>query len=97
MIVALTGVTDQQVVTVTATNVTSTGNQTLPSSSVNVGYLIGDVNADRVVNVGDTIPTRNHAGETLDNTNFQYDVNVDGSINVGDTTVVRSKSGDFLP
>jgi hypothetical protein len=82
---------------VTATNVTSTGNQTLGSSSVNVGFLNGDVNGDRFVNVGDTIPTRSASGASLNSTNFQYDVNVDGMINVGDTTVVRSKSGDFLP
>ena len=90
--VSLSGITDQQVVTVNANGVTGTNNAS-QDASISVGFLIGDVNADRVVNVGDTIPTRNHSGETLDNTNFKYDVNVDGSINVGDTTVVRSKSG----
>jgi hypothetical protein len=97
MLVALTGVTDQQVITVTAVNVTSMSDQTLPTASVNAGYLYADVNMDRVVNVGDTITTRSHAGQVLDNTNFQYDVNIDGQIDVGDTTVVRAKSGDFLP
>jgi hypothetical protein len=94
--VSLSGITDQQVVTVNANNVTGTNNAS-QNASINVGFLIGDVNSDRTVNVGDTIPTRSHAGQTLDNTNFQYDVNVDGFVNVGDTIVVRSKSGDFLP
>jgi hypothetical protein len=97
MIIGLTGVTDQQVVTVTASNVSGPGTTALPSASMQIGFLIGDVTGDAAVNVGDTIPTRSHAGQTLDNTNFQYDVTVDGFINVGDTIVVRSKSGDFIP
>jgi hypothetical protein len=95
-IISLTGITDQQVVTVSANNVTGTNNA-MQSASINVGFLAADVNADAVVNVADTIQTRNHAGQILDATNFQFDVNTDGQIDVGDTTVVRSKSGDFLP
>jgi hypothetical protein len=94
--VSLSGIADQQVVTVNANNVTGTNNA-MQSTSLNVGFLVGDVNFDRTVNVGDTIVVRNNSGATLDNTNFQDDVNVDGMVNVGDTIVVRSKSGDFLP
>ena len=97
MIVTLTGVTDQQVLTVALNGVTDTNSSSLASTSVNVGFLIGDVDGNKTVNVGDTTMTRNHSGETLDTTNFQYDVNVDGMINVGDATVVRAKSGDFIP
>lgn len=97
MIISLSGVTDQQIVTVTANNVSGPGTGTLSSASVDIGFLIGDVNTDGNVNVGDTIVVRNHAGAPLDNTNFEYDVNVDGGINVGDTLAVRSRSGDFLP
>jgi hypothetical protein len=61
-----------------------------------MGVLIGDVNGDGVVNVGDTALARSNAGVTLDNANFRYDVNVDGFVNVGDTSIVKSKSGDFL-
>ncbi len=96
MIIGLSGISDQQVVTVTATNVSGPGTGSLPSASVNVGFLIGDVNGDSSVNVGDTIPTRSHAG-AVNGSTFQYDVNLDGQIDVGDTTVVRSKSGDYLP
>jgi uncharacterized repeat protein (TIGR01451 family) len=97
MIVSLTGVSDQQNVTVTAHNVSGPGTATLSSVSTQIGFLIGDVNGDGTVNVGDTILVRNHAGVTLDNTNFQYDVNVDGLVNVGDTIIVRNDSGDFIP
>jgi hypothetical protein len=97
MIVSLSGVTDQQVLTVSATNVTGTNGGSGGSGSVAVGFLIGDVNGDGVVNAGDTVEVRNNAGVTLDNTNFQYDVNADGRVNVGDTTILLRSSGDFLP
>ena len=97
MIVSLSGVTDMQNVTVTVMNVSGPGTGTLPSASVDIGFLIGDANQDGNVNVGDTIVVRNHSGQSDDNTNFQYDVNADGAINVGDTIMARNKSGDFLP
>ena len=94
--VSLSGITDQQVVTVNANGVTGTNNA-MQNVSLNIGFLFGDVNADRTVNAGDTVLVRNNSGATLDNTNFQYDVNADGMVNVGDTIVVRGHSGDFLP
>lgn len=97
MICTLTGVSDIQNVTVTANNVSGPGTSTLASVSTEIGMLIGDVNGDATVNVGDTIMTRNNSGVTLDSTNFQYDVTVDGMVNVGDTIAVRNKSGNFLP
>lgn len=97
MVVSLSGVTDQQVVTLTASNVTGTNGATLNSASVDIGFLVGDTNSDRTVNVGDTIQVRNHSGQSLDSTNFQYDLNADGQIDVGDTTVVRLKAGDSIP
>lgn len=97
MIVSLTGVTDQQTVTVSASNVGGNYTETVSPPSVQVGFLWGDVTQDGFVNVGDTIRDRNFSGVTLDNTNFQYDVNIDGMVNVGDAALIRSKSGDFLP
>jgi hypothetical protein len=97
MIVGLTGVTDQQVLTLAAINVTGTNNATLASASVNIGFLWGDATLDRFVNAGDTVVVRDNAGVTLNSTNFQWDVNVDGAVNVGDTTIVRNNSGDYLP
>jgi len=96
MIIGLSGVTDQQVLTVTATNVSGPGTGTLPSASVSIGLLNGDANGDSSVNVGDTIVVRNASGATTDNTNFKFDVNCDGSINIGDTSAVRSKAGNGL-
>jgi hypothetical protein len=96
MIVGLTGVIDQQTITLTATNISGPGTGTLPSVSLQIGFLNGDVNQDATVNVGDTVIVRNNAGSALDNTNFLSDLNVDGLVNVGDTVTVRARSGDFL-
>ena len=96
MTVNLTGVSDQQTLAVSTNSVSGPG--TLSTSpSVNVGFLIGDVNGDGVVDTGDFNSTRSHSGVTLNNTNFQYDVTVDGFVNAGDAIVVRAKSGDHLP
>ena len=96
MTVSLSGVPDQQTVTVSANTVSGPSTATLVSAGVQVGFLNGDVNGDGAVNVGDTILVRSASGAAIDNTNFQDDVNVDGSINIGDTTIVRSKAGDGL-
>jgi hypothetical protein len=97
MIVGLSGVTDQQTVMLSASNVLGAGSQTPASVSVQVGFLYGDVTGDGAVNVGDTIAVRSNSGVALSNDTCHYDVNVDGAVNIGDTAVVRSHSGDFLP
>jgi hypothetical protein len=98
MIVPLTGVTDQQAVTVQVNNVTGPGAAVLPSASITIGFLVGDVNGgDGVVNSADATVVRNRSGATLDNTNFPSDVNLSGTINSGDATIVRNNSSHFLP
>ena len=96
MTVPLSSVADQQRLTVTANGVSGpgTGSTTMGTQ---IGFLIGDVNGDGVVNIGDTTSVRSNAGVTLDNTNFLNDVNIDGAVNVGDTIIVRGDSGNALP
>ena len=95
MIVSLTGVPDQNTYTIAAHNVSGPGTATLISASAQVGFLIGDVNQDGAVNVGDTVIVRGAAG-AVNGSNFLDDVNLDGSINVGDTAIVRMDSGHGL-
>ncbi len=93
--VDLTGVTDAQRIALTLGNVsdgTNTGNVIIP-----MGVLVGDTNADAVVNAGDALQTRNRSGQATDTTNFRSDVNADGIVNSGDTVIVRGQSGAFLP
>lgn len=96
MTVHLAGVTDAQTITLSISNVTDVYSQVLPTVTFQAGILEGDVNGDGVVNGGDTIVTRGHAGQTLDSSNFREDVNVDGFINGGDAAIVRSHSGGSL-
>jgi hypothetical protein len=52
VIVSLAGVADQQYVAISVTNVTSAVNAG-GSGSIRLGFLLGDVNQDRVVTVSD--------------------------------------------
>ena len=94
--VDLTGVCNAQYVTVTLTGVIVGSNGPF-DSSITMGVLIGDLNGDGAVNIGDRIIVRNHSGENLDSSNFKCDVTDDGLINVGDTVVVKNNSGTGLP
>ena len=93
--VNLTGVTNQQVLTVSLNGVTGPGGS--GNVSVSMGVLVGDMNGNSTVNSGDTIQTRGRSGQTADATNFRSDVNADGVINSGDQIAVRSRSGTSLP
>jgi hypothetical protein len=97
MTVNLTGVTNAQIATVTLDNVTDSSSQVLPTTAINIGFLVGDSNGDGFVNAGDALQTRSRAGQAIDATNFRSDVNTDGFVNSGDTTIVRSQSGNALP
>ena len=79
--IPLTNVANAQTINVTLNNVNGSTNVVIPMS-----LLVGDTNADAVVNAGDAQQTRNRSGQTTDATNFRSDVNTDGFINSGDTT-----------
>jgi hypothetical protein len=91
--VDLTGVTNQQYVTVTLNNVldsqTNTGNV-----STTMGVLLGDVNANGLVNSTDTSLVQAQSGKPLTPSNFRMDVNANGLINSTDSSIVQSKSGN---
>ena len=97
MIVSLLGVSDAQVVTLTASNVTTPDGGNLNAVNLQIGFLIGDVNGSGAVNAGDALVTRNRSGQSADANNFRADVNADGIINAGDALIVRGRSGNALP
>jgi hypothetical protein len=90
-IVNLTGVNDNQTITVTLTNVND--NAQTGNVSVQMRLVGGDTNADTRVNVGDTNQTKGRSGQLTAPSNFRSDVNTDGRINVGDVNFVKSRSG----
>jgi len=54
------------------------------------GVLLGDVNADRVVNILDLVAVRNNLGTSVQPGNAETDVNADRSINIFDLVLVRN-------
>lgn len=96
MTVGLTGVTNAQVLTIRATNVTD-GSRIIPSVDVNVGFLIGDTSNSRNVNATDVSQTKIASGAALTGANFRTDVNHNGAINATDVSTVKLGSGTALP
>ena len=91
----LTGVANEQTITLTLNNVsdgTNTGAVIVP-----MGVLSGDTTADRFVNSADIGQTKSQSGAAIGPDNFRTDVTVDGFINSGDISLVKSKSGTALP
>ena len=80
VVVALTGVTDQQYVTVSLTNVASTDGGTGGVGSARVGFLTGDVNQSRVVSVADLGLVNAQLAQPTSAANYLKDVNVSGSM-----------------
>ena len=83
---------DKSRLTLTLTNVNGAGT----SVPVSMGFLAGDSNNSRVVNVGDVIGASGRSGNPLDQTNFRYDFNLNGVINVGDVIGISGRSGNGL-
>ncbi len=84
-------------VTVTLNGIHSGGGD-LDSVAVTFGVLIGDVNADGVVNNADLAEVRANVGRGLvTEPNFRDDVTVSGRINHADSTLVRASRGTSLP
>ena len=96
MLVNLSGVPDEQRVTVTATNLAAVSGGVLSSVSLTVGFLVGDTNEDEFVNSADISQTKSQSGQVLSNSNFRTDLTVDGFINSADISLVKSKSGNAL-
>jgi hypothetical protein len=95
VIVDLTNVSNAQTLTVNLIGVTGgtrSGNVAIPMS-----VLIGDTNADGVVNAEDVSETQAQSGKHVTLSNFREDVNADGAIDSTDVILAQSESGTHLP
>jgi plastocyanin len=93
--VNLSGVTDQQRITMTLHGVndgTHTGD--VP---ISMGVLIGDVNGNGAVSAADVALTKSQVGATVGSSNFREDVNANGVLNAVDVAIVKSDVGHALP
>ena len=93
--VNLSGVTDQQRITMTLHNV---NNGTVTGDvPISMGVLIGDVNGNGTVSSADVALTKSQVGATVGGSNFREDVNVNGTISSTDVALVKSDVGHALP
>jgi hypothetical protein len=97
MLVNLSGVANQQRLTLTATNLTAVDGGVLASASLTVGFLVGDTTGNGAVNSSDVSETKSLSGSAVNASNFRRDVTTNGSINSSDISLVKSRSGNALP
>jgi N-acetylneuraminic acid mutarotase len=97
VIVVLTGVNNQQYVTVALSNVASSDGGTGGSGVVRIGFLAGDVNQNRVVTVADLGLVNAQLAQTVTATNYLKDVNASGTLTVGDKGIANANLTKALP
>ena len=91
----LSGVSNAQKTTITLLGATD-GNNT-NDVAVQMGFLIGDVNASGLVDSGDVFLVRQQTSQTANASNFREDVNATGLIDSGDVFVTRQHTATSLP
>ncbi len=94
--VALTGVADQQYVTVSLTNVAS-ASTTGGTASIRLGLLRGDVNQTRVVTVADLGLVNAQLAQPVTAANYLKDVSASGTLTVADKGITNANLTKSLP
>jgi hypothetical protein len=97
MTVNLTGVNNQQYVTVTVSNVAAADGGTGGSGAGRIGYLAGDVNQNRVVSVADLGLVNAQLAQPVTAANYLRDVNASGTLSLADMGLTNSRLTTALP
>jgi hypothetical protein len=97
MTVNLTGVNNQQYVTVTVSNVAAADGGTGGSGAGRIGYLAGDVNQNRVVSVADLGLVNAQLAQPVTAANYLRDVNASGTLSLADLGLTNSRLTTALP
>jgi len=96
--VSLTGVTDDQYVTVTLDGVQDTAGANLTRVQGRMAVVNGDTSGNRSVNTTDIGQAKAQSGQTVTLKNFRLDVSVNGNfINSTDISQIKANSGATLP
>jgi hypothetical protein len=90
VLVGLTGVTNQQYVTVGLTNVASSDGGTGGNGSARIGLLAGDVNASRVVSLADLGLVNAQLSQVVTAANYLKDVNASGTLTLADKGITNA-------
>jgi hypothetical protein len=97
MIVPLTGVVDQQYVTVSVSNVASSDAGTGGVGTVRLGFLTGDVNQSGVATIADLGLVNAQLAQPLVPANVLKDVNASGTLTVADKGLTNTNLTKSLP
>lgn len=93
MRVPLTGVANEQIVTIRVGNVNGGGG----SNNVPFGFLIADVNSNRLVDKPDFNLIKAAGGQPVTAANFRDDVDTNGFIRRSDGQLVKAHEGESIP
>jgi hypothetical protein len=97
VVVGLTGVTDRQYVTVSPTNVMPSDGGSAGSATVRVGFLVGDVNQNRVVSLADLGLVNAQLAQLVTAANHLKDVSASGTLSPGDKALANLNLAKALP
>jgi len=97
VIVSLSGVNNQQYVTIALTNVASSDGGTGGIGSARIGFLLGDVNQNRVVTVADLGLVNAQLAQPVTAANYLKDLNASGTLSVADKGIANSNLTLALP
>src|SRR4029079_8722768 len=78
---------------VTLSNVNGVG----ATATASIGYLVGDVDADRLLTKADVDAIKVLSGETTSGANFRHDVNADGKLSSDDILAAKGRLGLAIP
>ena len=96
MIVPLTGVNNLQYVTVSLSNVASSGGGA-GSGLVRIGFLVGDVNNNRVVTLADLGAINAQLAQAVSPANYKMDLNASGTISLTDKALANNNLTQSSP
>jgi hypothetical protein len=97
VIVNLTGVTNQQYVTVSLSSIDSSDGGTGGTASARIGFLAGDVSQNRVVTVADLGLVNAQLAQPVTAANYLKDVNANGTLTVADKGITNANLTKALP
>jgi len=97
VVVPLTGVANQQYVTISVNDVTAADGSTGGSGSVRIGFLLGDANQNRVVTVSDLAQVNAQIAQVVTVSNYLKDVNASGTLTVADKGIANTQITKALP
>jgi hypothetical protein len=97
VIVSLSGVNNQQYVTIALTNIASSDGGTGGSGSARIGFLLGDVNQNRVVTVADLGLVNAQLAQPVTAANYLKDLNASGTLSVADKGIANTNLTLALP